>query len=155
MKKRQSIFITAAFVLAMLFLLPGCSKEDKGTPFEKAVKSGEYLEAVEIYNEEYLGNAVKEVECEAFLTSYWNTSWEKYCSGELDDVAFDGIYASLENVCAEIGYLDFNTLGLQYSNVKSSKKDYEAACRYLEEGRSRQRNNTGPEVEARESLLPF
>jgi len=129
MKKAKHVVIMAMLTIFMLFLLSGCNEPT----FESAVKNGDYIEAVELYNQEYYGNAAKEKECESFLTLYWEESWEDYCSGKMDADKFDSIYVALEKVCEKIGYLDFATLQLQYERVKGSKKAYAEACQAIED----------------------
>lgn len=123
-----------AVLLAMCLLLAtgGCGAAGG---FEAQVKKGNYLKAVEIYQEKAVGNAQQEQKCLTFLREYLEEQWTAYQNGKQQDEDFQAVMSTLYRVDQYLGLISDELLETDwlYEEVAESREDYEKAEQALKE----------------------
>lgn len=128
MKKGLAVLLT----LCLLLATGGCGAAGG---FEAQVKKGNYLKAVEIYEEKALGNAQQEQKCLSFLREYLEEQWTAYQNGEQKDEDFQAVMSTLYRVDQYLSLIADELLETDwlYEEVSESREAYEKAEQALEE----------------------
>ncbi len=119
MKKLIIIFIS------FVFLFSSCSASDL-SKFLKEVDSGNYLEAISIYEEKIYGNTEKELEAYYELESRLGNVFNDYNNGEIDYNKAKSIVSTIENVNILDPYQIQTVYDLIYG-LNNSKINFESA----------------------------
>ena len=121
MKKLVIVFLT------LVLLLSACSASEI-TKFLKEVDSGNYLEAISIYDEKIYGNTEKEQEAYYELESRLGSIFEDYNNGVIDYNKAKSILSTLEKVDVldpyqiQVVYDLINELNISKTNFESAEE---------------------------------
>lgn len=101
--------------------------------FEKVVKEGNYLEAIELY-ERAIGNAQEESVAYDFLVQYLNESVNMFASGEIEEAEMNGRILTVERINDSLNIISYelNEAEDSYGELKYSKDCYISAKKYLD-----------------------
>ena len=129
--------ITSTLAITFTFsaiLLCGCG--NNVSSFEKQITSGNYNKAIEIYQNNIIGNSPLENECKSYLDNYLGENWTKYAEGKIDATEFENIYTTLDKVNIQLSIMpDLESIHAQFISVKESKENYSNAEEFVEEGK--------------------
>lgn len=131
MKKAAILLTTVA--IATIFLTSCGSAVDS---FESQIKKGNYNKAIQIYNEDIVGNIKSENEAERFLQDYIQESKNKYAKGSISDQGFTDVFMVVEKVNNELSILkSIEEVDRQFEKLSYSKECYKNGVDYMESGK--------------------
>ena len=121
-----------AAAMITLTILAGCGSNDA---FENEVKRGNYLKAIDIYEEKLEGNSAAENSSAEFLDSYIQDQLDAYASGKISEESFTNAYTTVEKVNETLQTVsDLPEIERLGKEITGSKESYEDGKRQEEAG---------------------
>ena len=120
---------TCCFLVSASLLIICLTSWDAAKTFEDHVTSGNYADAISIYNDKIFGNSNKEVEAKNFIREYMGNALEDYATGTIGEADVDAIFNCLIKLDDELYILnvDLGRAIEQYTVLQMSKEKYEQA----------------------------
>lgn len=118
-------------IVCLILVLVSCSAANS---FENSVVSGNYANAITIYNNKILGNSSKESEAKNFLLKYMQDTSSNFASGQIDETTAGNAFDCLLKIEDELDILNVeltHTLD-HFTALQTSKENYKAAVEALE-----------------------
>lgn len=101
--------------------------------FIAAVNKGNYLDAIDEYNENIYGNSLMENEASVFLQDLLFGTLDKYNQGICSETDFNNAYATVKKVDDALGIVTFAVTDAQeqFTILEDSKSNYQNGVEYM------------------------
>ncbi len=130
--KKQRTRILAVVLLVCTIVFGGCGTQDS---FMSAVKSEDYLKAVELYEKKIAGNSREETEAQDALENYLDSAWTAYADGTMSPKKFRAVYRCLTEINDRLWILpQVPWMAYEYEMVDASKTSYSNGTAYANSG---------------------
>lgn len=119
-------FMSIVLITILIASLSGCG--NSASSFSNQVQNGNYLDAIDIYKNNILGNIEKENAANSFLQNFLDQSWTNYIDGAIDEQEFINNYSTVEKINNELHMVQgVYEIYQQYQYIKESKENYTKA----------------------------
>lgn len=104
--------------------------------FITEVNKGNYLDAIDEYNENIYGNTLLENEASMFLQDLLNDMLDKYNQGICTDTDFNNVYTTVQKVDEALGIVTAAVMDVQeqFATLEASKSNYQDGINYMSSG---------------------
>lgn len=101
--------------------------------FIAAVTQGDYLDAIDEYNENVYGNSMLENEASMFLQDLLFGTLDKYNQGNCSETDFNNVYTAVKKVDDALGIVTFAVTDAQeqFTILEDSKTNYQNGVEYM------------------------